>query len=75
MPVYTAILGVLVGVERINVMMMFGLALTVSGSLIMADVWAISVNTQREAIGVLMLLVQGLCWAIYTVTLEWVVIR
>ena len=76
-PVYTAILGVLVGVERISFLMVVGLLLTVSGSLIMTDVWDVweSVDSRRETIGVMMLLVQGMCWATYTVTLEWVVNR
>ena len=71
------LVGVLVGVERISFLMVVGLVLTVSGSLIMTDVWDVweSVDSRRETIGVMMLLVQGMCWATYTVTLEWVVNR
>ena len=61
-PVYTAILGVLLGLERVSIGMAVGILFTVAGSLVMAEVWSLSVSTEREAIGVIMLLVQGLCW-------------
>ena len=74
-PVYTAILGVLLGLERVSLGMALGILSTVAGSLVMAEVWNLSVSSGREAAGVVMLLVQGLCWALYTVAIEWIVVR
>ena len=73
LPVLSATLSWFLGRQRVSFRLVSGIALTVIGTLILANVWNITVESSAEAVGMALLFLQSVFVSIYLVGFEWVV--
>lgn len=73
LPVVTALLSYFCGRQKLSIQLVFGVLLTVSGALVLADVWELSIETSKQELGLCILAIQVLVVAVYLVIFEWIV--